>query len=178
MDPAAGAIVRAALEVFSRPHPTTASDAGGDGQQQLVGDDRTAAQRRADALATMARAESQPIAIRSSLAGRTLGKTRGYQYEGTCNLRCLCSGIPSGRLGSPIGAAGSLPAVPDQRHAGGSGLHWPTSPREDPPGHTHVSHLVRGCGPSGRETAQSWCPPGIRLLWPRTGRAASVAGHG
>ena len=54
LDPAAATIVKTALDVYSKPDPAC-HGVTPDGQEALVGDDRTPAQRRADALATIAR---------------------------------------------------------------------------------------------------------------------------
>jgi hypothetical protein len=54
LDPAAATIVTTALDVYSKPDPAR-TGVTPDGQQALIGDDRTPAQRRADALATIAR---------------------------------------------------------------------------------------------------------------------------
>jgi len=54
LDPAAAASVKAALDAYAAPGPRTLSE-GEDGQQVLVGDDRTRPQRYADALTAIAR---------------------------------------------------------------------------------------------------------------------------
>ncbi len=53
LDPAVGAIVRAALDHFAAPHPAGAAEREPDGEQVLVRDDRSRAQRYADALHTV-----------------------------------------------------------------------------------------------------------------------------
>jgi hypothetical protein len=52
LDPAAGAVVKTALDTFGHPAPTTTARTP-DGQQVLIGDDRSPGQRRADALLTI-----------------------------------------------------------------------------------------------------------------------------
>ena len=54
LDPAAATIVTTALDVYSKPDPAR-TGVTPDGQQALIGDDRTPAQRRADAFTTIAR---------------------------------------------------------------------------------------------------------------------------
>lgn len=58
LDPAAAAVVKAALDAFAAPAPVAVAEADGSGgavQQVLVGDGRTRPQRYADALTTIAR---------------------------------------------------------------------------------------------------------------------------
>ena len=54
LDPAGGAALKAALDLHAAPTPATTVTTG-DGQQTLIGEDRTPGQRYADALVAIAR---------------------------------------------------------------------------------------------------------------------------
>src|SRR6185295_4178159 len=94
LDPAAAASVKAALDAYAAPNPQTLSE-GEDGQQVLLGDDRTRPQRYADALTAIARhaltgapesggepAHVLVVATPDQLAEATSGETGTSQAAG------------------------------------------------------------------------------------------------